>query len=76
MDILQWLVGIVLAPWLWYERKRLDALKSEMKELEAKVNEKFLSKEEVKEQIILRNKPITDKLDMIYKELVSMRKKT
>jgi len=65
VGVLKWLVGLVLAPWLWHERKRVDKLKEELAD-------KY-SKEEVKEQIDLRNKPIIDKLDMIYTELQRMR---
>ena len=40
----KWLVGLVLAPWLWHERKRLDKLKEDV--------EKFhYTKDEIKEQI-------------------------
>ncbi len=59
-------VGFILAPWLWYERKRVDKLALELAEQ--------YTKEEVKEQITLRNKPIIDKLDMIYNELQRQRK--
>ena len=62
---LKFLIGLILAPWLWYERRRTDAL-------EKKLNQ-FYSKEEVKEQIELRNRPIIDKLDMIYNELMKKR---
>ena len=40
----KWLVGLILAPWLWYERKRLDAV------IKA-VQEKYYTKDEVKEKI-------------------------
>lgn len=59
--LLKWLVGLVLAPWLWHERKRLDELNQRLSD--------HYTKEEVKEQIQLRNKPIIDKLDMIYNKL-------
>ena len=58
---LKFLVGLVLAPWLWFERKRTDALEKKLSE--------YYNKEEVEEQIELRNKPIIDKLDMIYNEI-------
>lgn len=66
LGILKYLLGLVLAPWLWHERKRVDALQKEL--------QGYYTKEEVKEQIELRNQPIIDKLDMIYKELLRMRK--
>jgi len=69
-SVMKWLVGLVLAPWLWHERKRVDNLKEELSEHKA---EQY-TKEEVKEQIALRNKPIIDKLDMIYGELQKLRK--
>ena len=40
----KWLVGLVLAPWLWHERKRVDKL------TEALAQSHF-TKEETKEQI-------------------------
>ena len=43
-SVLKWMVGLVLAPWLWHERKRLDKLKEDV--------EKFhYTKDEIKEQI-------------------------
>lgn len=66
IGILKWFVGLILAPWLWHERKRVDALQKELSS--------YYTKEEVKEQIELRNQPIIDKLDMIYKELLRIRK--
>ena len=65
IGLLKWLSGLILFPWLWYERRRLDALTVT---LDRRLAEHF-TKEEVKEQIMLRNKPIIDKLDMIYNEL-------
>lgn len=64
IGLVKWLAGLILAPWLWHERKRVDELD---KRLAA-----HYTKEEVKEQIMLRNKPIIDKLDMIYNELQKM----
>lgn len=61
IGIVKWLVGLILAPWLWHERKRVDELNKRLAE--------HYSKEEVKEQIQLRNQPIIDKLDMIYDKL-------
>jgi len=40
----KWLVGLVLAPWLWHERKRVDELKE-------KLSEHHYTKDETKEQI-------------------------
>lgn len=68
--VLKWLTGLILVPWMWYERRRVDALIKELREYKSN----NYSKEEVKEQIELRNKPIIDKLDMIYSELTKMRK--
>ena len=59
---LKWLVGLILVPWLWHERKRTDKLEEAM-------SAKHYTKDETKEQILLRLKPIEDKLDMIYDEL-------
>ena len=62
----KWLVGLILAPWLWHERKRVDALTS-------KLGEKHFTKEETKEQIGLRLEPVHQKLDMIYDEVTKKR---
>ena len=47
----KWLIGLVLAPWLWYERKRVD-------KLEKYIATHFLTKEEVKEQIKDKTAPL------------------
>jgi len=62
----KWLVGLVLAPWLWHERKRVD-------KLTVKMSEKHFTKEETKEQIGLRLEPVHQKLDMIYDEVTKKR---
>ena len=46
----KWLVGLVLAPWLWYERKRVDALQSKL--------DGYYTKDEVKEKIEDKLAPI------------------
>ena len=51
----KWLIGLVLAPWLWHERKRVDALT-------AKLSEKHFTKEEVREQI-------KDKTDPLHQDI-------
>jgi len=50
-DIGKWLIGIVLAPWLWHERKRVDKLTK-------KLSESHFTKEEVKEQIKDKTTPL------------------
>jgi len=40
----KWLVGLVLAPWLWYERKRVDKIIESLRD-------KHYTKDEVKEKI-------------------------
>lgn len=47
VGILKWLVGLVLAPWLWHERKRVDELTQKLSEQ----NSEHYTKEEVKEAI-------------------------
>jgi len=47
VGILKWLVGLVLAPWLWHERKRVDELTQKLNEQ----NNDHYTKEEVKEAI-------------------------
>jgi len=47
VGILKWLVGLVLAPWLWHERKRVDELTQKLSEQ----NIEHYTKEEVKEAI-------------------------
>ena len=47
VGILKWLVGLVLAPWLWHERKRVDELTQKLSEQ----NNEHYTKEEVKEAI-------------------------
>lgn len=43
----KWLVGLVLAPWLWHERKRVDKLNDKLNE---KLND-YYNKQEVREVI-------------------------
>ena len=47
----KWLIGLVLAPWLWHERKRVDALT-------AKMADKHYTKDETKEKIEDKLAPI------------------
>ena len=47
----KWLIGLILAPWLWYERKRVD-------KLEKLIAKQFFTKEEVKEQIKDKTTPL------------------
>ena len=47
----KWLIGLVLAPWLWYERKRVD-------KLEKIIASQFFTKDEVKEQIKDKTTPL------------------
>ena len=49
----KWLVGLVLAPWLWYERKRVDKLREDLTGL-------YFTKEETKEQIIGKTDPLQE----------------
>lgn len=49
----KWLIGLVLAPWLWYERKRVD-------KLETLIASHHFTKEEVKEQIRDKTTPLQD----------------
>ena len=51
----KWLIGLVLAPWLWYERKRVD-------KLEQVIAQSFYTKEEIKEQI-------KDKTDPLHEDM-------
>ena len=47
----KWLIGLILAPWLWYERKRVD-------KLEKIIAADHFTKEEVKEQIRDKTTPL------------------
>lgn len=47
LGVLKWLVGLVLAPWLWHERKRVDELTQKLNEQ----NNDHYTKKEVKEAI-------------------------
>ena len=58
----KWLVGLVLAPWLWYERKRLDAVIKAMQE-------KHYTKEEVKEKIEDKLEPMKRDISWIRQHL-------
>jgi len=49
--IAKWLIGFVLAPWLWYERKRVDRL-------EKIIAQSHYTKDECKEQIKNKTTPL------------------
>ena len=49
----KWLIGLVLAPWLWYERKRVD-------KLEQVIAQYHFTKDEVKEQIADKTTPLQE----------------
>ena len=49
----KWLVGLILAPWLWYERKRVDKLREELTGM-------YFTKLEVKEQISGKTDPLQE----------------
>ena len=51
----KWLIGLVLAPWLWYERKRVD-------KLEKVIAQNHYTKQEIKEQI-------KDKTDPLHEDM-------
>lgn len=53
----KYLIGLVLAPWLWYERKRVDKLTEKL--------EGFYTKEEVKEKIEDKLAPMRTDLSWI-----------
>ena len=55
----KWLVGLVLAPWLWYERKRVD-------KLEKVIAKHYFTKEEVREQI-------KDKTDPLHEDMTEVK---
>lgn len=67
--ILKWLVGLILAPWLWHERKMREQLQSQVD----RHSENYFTKGEVKELIELHNRPIIVKLDLIHQEIQSNR---
>ena len=58
----KWLVGLVLAPWLWYEKKRLDKLKED-------VALHHFTKDETKEQI-------TDKTEILQRDIAEVKDTT
>jgi hypothetical protein len=62
----KWVGGLILAPWLWYERKRFDKLKEN-------IERHYYTKIEAVEQIELRSRPIIEKLDMIHNDVTMLR---
>jgi len=48
----KWLVGLVLAPWLWHERKRVDQIKE-------KLAEQHYTKQETRDQIADKTSSLT-----------------
>lgn len=63
----KWFISVILIPFLWYEHRRIDKISD-------KIREEHFTKQETKEQIGLRNKPIIDKLEMIHEELKEIRR--
>lgn len=57
----KYLIGLVLAPWLWYERKRVDKLTEQLKD--------FYTKAEVKEKIEDKLEPMKRDISWIRKHL-------
>ena len=57
----KWLTGLILVPWLWYERKRVDALQTKL--------ESYYTKEEVKEKIEDKLEPMKRDISWIRKHL-------
>ena len=51
--VAKWLVGLVLAPWLWYERKRVDKLKEDLTGL-------YFTKKEVMHNIRDKTDPLQE----------------
>ena len=63
--IAKWLVGLVLAPWLWYERKRVDKLREDLTGL-------YYNKEETKEQIIGKTDPLQEDMKEVKETMKLM----
>ena len=61
----KWLIGLVLAPWLWYERKRVD-------KLEKIIAADHYTKKEVKEEIKDRTAPIREDMKEVKETMKSM----
>ena len=61
----KWLIGIVLAPWLWYERKRVD-------KLEKIISSHYFTKEEVKEQIKDKTTPLHEDMQEVKETMKVM----
>ena len=59
MSIGKWLVGLILATWLWYERKRVDKVKEQLAS-------EYYTKVEVKELL-------QDKLDPLIRDVIELK---
>lgn len=57
----KYLIGLVLAPWLWYERKRVDKLQDKL--------DNFYTKDEVKEKIEDKLEPMKRDISWIREHL-------
>ena len=57
----KYLIGLVLAPWLWFERKRVDRLQEKLDD--------FYTKEEVKEKIEDKLAPIQKDVEWIRRTM-------
>ena len=58
----KWLVGLILAPWLWYERKRVDKIIESLRD-------KHYTKDEVKEKIEDKLEPMKRDISWIRQHL-------
>jgi len=61
----KWLTGLILMPWLWYERKRVD-------KLEKHIATKHFTKEEVKEHIADKTDPIREDMKEVKDTMKDM----
>ena len=61
----KWLVGLVLAPWLWYERKRVD-------KLEKIISSNHFTKEEVREQVNAKTDPLQEDMKEVRETMKVM----
>ena len=63
----KWLIGLVLAPWLWYEKKKRE-------ELQRQLDTNYYTKTEVEQQMDLRDNLVLVKLEVIHTELKLLRR--
>lgn len=61
LELVKWVLGIIIIPWLWFERRRVDSIRADM-----------YTRDEVREQIGLRQQPLVDKLDRIHEDIKSI----